>query len=107
MQTQRAQIAAQYRAQGEQQKREIIASADKEVAITLATARQEGETTKGQGDAQRTHIFAEAFGKDPSFAAFYRSMEAYEGSFADDQTTLVLSPDSDFFKYFRLGPKAK
>jgi membrane protease subunit HflC len=104
MQTRRQQIAAQYRAQGEQQKREIIAAADKEVAITLATARQEGETTKGQGDAQRTHIFAEAYGKDPSFAAFYRSMQAYEASLAQGDTTLILSPDSAFFKYFEQGP---
>jgi membrane protease subunit HflC len=104
MQTQRAQIAAQYRAQGEQQKREIIAAADKEVAITLATANQEGETTKGQGDAQRTRIFAESFGKDPSFAAFYRSMQAYEAGLGQGDTTLVLSPDSAFFKYFEQGP---
>ena len=104
MQTQRAQIAAQYRAQGEQQKREIIAGADKEVAITLATAQQEGETTRGQGDAQRTRIFAEAFGKDPSFAAFYRSMQAYETGLGQGDTTLVLSPDSAFFKYFEQGP---
>ena len=106
MQTQRAQIAAQYRAQGEQQKREIIAAADKEVAITLATANQEGETTKGQGDAQRTRIFAESFGKDPSFAAFYRSMQAYEAGLGQGDTTLVLSPDSAFFKYFEQGPNA-
>jgi membrane protease subunit HflC len=104
MQTQRAQQAAQYRAQGEQQKREIIASADKEVAITLATAQQEGETTRGQGDAQRTRIFAGAFGKDPSFAAFYRSMQAYETGLGQGDTTLVLSPDSAFFKYFEQGP---
>ena len=103
MQTQRQQIAAQYRAEGEQKKREIIANADKEVAITLATAQQEGETTKGQGDAQRTRIFAEAFGKDPAFAAFYRSMQAYETGLAQGDTTLVLSPDSAFFKYFEQG----
>lgn len=104
MQTQRAQIAANYRAQGEQQKRQIIAGADKDVAITLATAQQEGETTRGQGDAQRTRIFGEAFGKDPSFAAFYRSMQAYETGLGQGDTTLVLSPDSAFFKYFEAGP---
>jgi membrane protease subunit HflC len=104
MQTQRAQIAAQYRAQGEQQKREITAGADKDVQITLANAQQEGETTRGQGDAQRTRIFAEAFGKDPSFAAFYRSMQAYEAGLGQGDTTLVLSPDSAFFKYFEQGP---
>jgi membrane protease subunit HflC len=104
MQTQRQQIAAQTRAQGEQQKREIIAGADKEVAITLANAQQIGETTRGEGDALRTRIFAEAFGKDPSFAAFYRSMQAYEAGLGQGDTTLVLSPDSAFFKYFEGGP---
>ncbi len=104
MQTQRQQIAAQTRAQGEQQKREIIASADKEVAITLATAQQEGETTRGEGDALRTRIFAQSFGKDPGFAAFYRSMQAYEQGIGQGDATLVLSPDSAFFKYFQYGP---
>lgn len=104
MQTQRQQIAAQYRAEGEQRKREIMATADKEVAITLADAQQIGETTRGEGDAQRTRIFAQAYGKDPSFAAFYRSMLAYEAGLGQGDTTLVLSPDSDFFKYFERGP---
>jgi len=104
MQTQRAQIAAQYRAQGEQQKREIIATADKDVAITLADAQQIGETTRGEGDAQRTRIFAQAYGKDPGFAAFYRSMQAYEAGLAQGDTTMILSPDSNFFKYFEQGP---
>jgi modulator of FtsH protease HflC len=104
MQTQRQQIAAQYRAQGEQQKREIMATADKEVAITLADAQQIGETTRGEGDALRTRIFAQAYGKDPSFAAFYRSMQAYETGLGQGDATLVLSPDSAFFKYFEQGP---
>lgn len=104
MQTSRQQQAAQIRAVGEQQKREILASADKEVAITLATAREEAGATRGQGDAQRTRIFAQAYGKDPSFAAFYRSMQAYDAALAQGDTTLVLSPDSDFFKYFQRGP---
>lgn len=106
MQTQRQQEAAKKRAEGEQQKREIIASADKEVAITLATAREQGETTKGQGDALRTRIFAQSFGKDPSFAAFYRSMQAYETGLGQGDSTLILSPDSAFFKYFEQGPNA-
>lgn len=104
MKTSREQEAAQIRAIGEQQKREIIASADKEVAITLATASEEGEKTRGEGDAQRTRIFAQSFGKDPSFAAFYRSMQAYEASLGQGDTTMVLSPDSAFFKYFERGP---
>ncbi|MDB5448635.1 MAG: hflC [Phenylobacterium sp.] len=106
MQTARQQEAAQIRAVGEQQKREIIAAADKEVAITLATAQEEGETTRGQGDAQRTRIFAESFGKDPAFAAFYRSMQAYDTALGQGDTTVVLSPDSDFFRYFQKGPGA-
>jgi membrane protease subunit HflC len=106
MSTARQQEAAQLRAQGEQRKREVIASADREVAITLATAREEAGQITGEGDAQRTRIFANSFGRDPSFAAFFRSMQAYEQSFADGQTTMVLSPDSAFFRYFERGPTA-
>ncbi len=107
MQTSRQQEAARLRAVGEQQKREITAAADKEVTITLAAATEQAEMTRGQGDAQRTRIFAQSFGKDPGFAAFYRSMQAYEASLAQGDTTLVLSPQSDFFKYFERGPTAK
>lgn len=104
MQTQRMQKAAEERAIGEQEKREITAGADKEVAITLATAQEEGDKTRGEGDAQRTRIFANSFGKDPSFASFYRSMQAYEASLGQGDTTMVLSPDSAFFRYFERGP---
>jgi membrane protease subunit HflC len=104
MQTQRAQQAAQYRAEGEQQKRSIIAQADRDVTITLATARQEGETTRGQGDAQRTRIFAEAYGRDPDFARFYRSLQAYQVALGQGDTTMVMSPeDYAFFDVFRHG----
>lgn len=107
MQTSRQQQAAETRAEGEQRKREIIASADREVAITLATAHQEAETTRGEGDAQRTRLFAQSFGRDPAFASFYRSMQAYEASLGRGDTTMVLSPDSEFFKYFDGGPNAR
>lgn len=107
MATSRQQVAAQLRAEGEQKKREIIAQADKEVSITLATAREQAGQITGEGDAQRTRIFAQSFGKDPSFAAFFRSMQAYEASFADGGTTMVLSPDSAFFRYFERGPSGK
>jgi membrane protease subunit HflC len=107
MSTSRQQEAARVRAVGEQQKREIIAGADKEVAITLSTARQTSGQTVGEGDALRTRIYAQSFGKDPSFAAFFRSMQAYERSFDDGQTTMVLSPDSAFFKYFERGPSGR
>jgi modulator of FtsH protease HflC len=101
------QQAAQIRAVGEQQRREIVADADKQVTITLASATKESFTTRGAGDSESAQVFASSFGKDPSFAAFYRSMQAYEGAFADGDTTLVLSPDSDFFKYFKKGPTGR
>ena len=107
METSRKQEAARVRAIGEQKKREIIAGADKEVAVTVATARETSGQIIGQGDAQRARLFAQSYGKDPSFAAFFRSMEAYRASFADGNTTLVLSPDSAFFKYFERGPTGR
>lgn len=94
MQTARQQEAAQTRAIGEQQKREIV-----------ATATEEAEKIRGEGDARRAELFAASFGRDPSFAAFYRSMQAYEASLGQGDTTLVLSPDSAFFKYFQKGPQ--
>ena len=107
MQTSRQQEAAQIRGVGEQQKREIVAGADKEVAITLATATEEAETTRGQGDAQRTRIFAESFGRDPGFASFYRSMQAYDTALGQGDSTMVLSPSSSFFRYFERGGGGK
>jgi modulator of FtsH protease HflC len=105
MQTALQQEAARTRAVGEQQKREIMASAEKEVAITLATATEEAERTRGEGDARRAEIFASSFGRDAGFASFYRSMQAYEASLGQG-TTLVLSPDSQFFRYFERGAGA-
>ncbi|WP_425995922.1 protease modulator HflC [Caulobacter sp. DWR1-3-2b1] len=96
MQTARQQEAAQLRAIGEQQKREIV-----------ATATEEGEKIRGEGDARRAELFASSFGRDPNFAAFYRSMQAYEASLGQGDATLVLSPDSAFFKYFQRGPQAQ
>jgi membrane protease subunit HflC len=92
MKTARQQEAARIRAEGEQKRLEII-----------ATATQEAETIRGQADAERSRLFAASFGKDPTFAAFYRSMQAYEVSMAKGDTTLVLSPDSAFFRYFSKG----
>ncbi len=94
MQTQRQQVAALNRAQGEQQKREIIAGADKDVTVTLAQAQEQGETVRGQGDALRTKIFAQSFGRDPSFAAFYRSLQLYDQAMGRGDTTIVMTPDS-------------
>lgn len=107
MQTARQQNAAQIRAVGEQNKRSIIAGADKEVAITLATATETAERVRGEGDARRAEVFGAAYGRDASFAAFYRSMQAYEAALGGGDTTMVLSPSSDFFKYFSDGPNAR
>jgi modulator of FtsH protease HflC len=107
METSRQQEAARIRAEGEQRKREITAEADKEVAITISTARETAGQVLGEGDALRTRILANSYGRDPSFAAFFRSMQAYEQAFADGQTTMVLSPDSAFFRYFERGPTGR
>jgi membrane protease subunit HflC len=104
MKTARQQEAAQIRAVGEQQRREIMATADKDVAITLATANEFAAKTRGEGDAKRATLFAQSFGRDPAFASFYRSLQAYEASLGQGDTTMVLSPDSAFFKYFQKGP---
>jgi membrane protease subunit HflC len=101
------QQAAQIRAVGEQNRREIVAEADKQVTITLADATAEAYATRGQGDAESAKIFAASFGKDPQFAAFFRTMQAYDASLSDTDTTMVLSPSSDFFKYFEKGPNAR
>lgn len=107
MQTAREQEAAQIRAIGEQQRREIIAQADKEVAVTLAEATEYAETVRGEGDAARTRLFAQSYGRDPSFAQFYRNMQALEGSLANGDTTMVISPEGEFWRYFQRGPSGR
>jgi modulator of FtsH protease HflC len=100
MQTERQREAAEFRAQGSQKSQEIRAKADRDVTVLLAEANSQSETIRGQGDADRNRIFADAYGKDPGFFAFYRSMQAYERSMQHSDTRLVLRPDSDFFRYF-------
>ena len=100
MQTERQREAAEFRAQGSQKSQEIRAKADRDVTVLLAQANSQAETVRGQGDATRNRIFAEAYGQDPDFFAFYRSMQAYERSMQRSDTHLVLRPDSDFFRYF-------
>jgi membrane protease subunit HflC len=100
MQTERQREAAQFRAEGNQKATEIRAKADRDVTVLLADANSQAQTIRGQGDADRNRIFAEAYGQDPGFFAFYRSMQAYDTSFQHSNTNLVLRPDSDFFRYF-------
>jgi membrane protease subunit HflC len=101
MQTARQQEAAEIRAQGEEAARRIRSRADRDVTVLVAEATQESEQIRGQGDAQRASIFAQAFNQDPDFFHFYRSMQAYSAGLASDDTRLVLSPNSDFFRFFR------
>lgn len=96
----RQREAAQYRAQGAQQAQEIRAEADKERIEIIATAQKQGQILRGEGDADSTRIYAQAFEQDPNFFAFYRSLEAYRQSLDGANTTFVLSPQSEFFKYF-------
>ena len=100
MQTERQQRAASYRAQGSQQAQQIKAEADRKVTVITAQAQQQAEQIRGEGDGERNRIFAEAYGADPEFFAFYRSMQAYQNSFNNGQTRALISPKSDFFRYF-------
>lgn len=100
MKTSYEEQAKYYRARGEAEFDRIIAEAQKDVAILIAEARKEGEITRARGDAERNRIFANAFGQDPEFFAFYRSMDAYEKALSSENTTFILSPESDFFRYF-------
>jgi membrane protease subunit HflC len=106
MQTERQQEAAQIRAQGTQRAQEIRARADRDVTVLLADAQSKGEQTRGEGDAERNRIFADAYGRDPDFFSFYRSMQAYEAGLRPNDTRMLLKPDSDFFRYF-VDPSGK
>ena len=100
MQTEREREAKEFRAKGAEMAVTITSTADKEVTVLLANAKKQSEIMKGEGDGQRNKIFANAFGKDPEFFSFYRAMQAYETALIGGDTSLILSPDSDFFKFF-------
>jgi membrane protease subunit HflC len=100
MQTEREREAKEFRAKGAEMAVTITSTADKEVTVLLANAKKQSEIMKGEGDGQRNKIFANAFGKDPEFFSFYRAMQAYEKALIGGDTSLILSPDSDFFKFF-------
>jgi len=101
MQAERLAEAERLRARGQVAAREIRAAADREVVETVSAARKDAEILKGEGDAERNRIFAESFGRDPEFFDFYRSMQAYRTALQNSGTTMVLSPDSEFFRYFK------
>jgi membrane protease subunit HflC len=100
MQTERQREAAEFRAQGSQRSQEIRARADRDVTVLIAEAQSKGEQTRGEGDAERNRIYADAYGRDPDFFIFYRSMQAYEAGLRSNDTRMVLKPDSDFFRFF-------
>ena len=100
MQTEREREAKEFRAQGAEMAAKITSTADKEVTVILANANKQSEIMKGEGDGQRNKIFANAFGRDPQFFGFYRAMQSYEKALIGGDTSLILSPDSDFFKFF-------
>ena len=107
MQTERQREAKEFRAQGAEAATRITSTADKEVTVILANAQKKSEIMKGEGDGQRNKIFAGAFGKDPQFFSFYRAMQSYEKALIGGDTSLILSPDSDFFKFFGKSGLAK
>ena len=109
MKTERQREAKEFRAQGAEIAQKIRSTADKDVTVILANANKKSEIMKGEGDGKRNNIFANAFGRDPQFFAFYRAMQAYEKALIGGETSLVLSPDSEFFKFFgkSAGPAIK
>ena len=108
MQTEREREAKEFRAKGAEMAVTITSTADKEVTVLLADAEKKSEIMKGEGDGERNKIFAEAFGRDPEFFAFYRAMQAYETALIGGETSLILSPESEFFKFFgNIKPKSQ
>jgi len=101
MQTEREQEAAQYRAQGAEAAQRLRAEGDRKRVVIVAEADRDAQILRGEGEAESNRLFAEAFSRDPEFFAFYRSMQAYQAAFGGEHTTMVLSPDSDFFSFFR------
>jgi modulator of FtsH protease HflC len=100
MKTERQREAAEFRAQGSQRSQEIRSRADRDVTVLVAEATSKAEQIRGEGDAERNRIFAETYGRDPDFFAFYRSMQAYEAGLRHNDTRLLLRPDTSFFRFF-------
>jgi modulator of FtsH protease HflC len=101
MKAERLAEAAQLRALGNQQATRIKAEADREAVVIVAEAQRDADILRGQGDAERNKTFAEAYGRDPEFFKFYRSLQAYQTGLSGDGTTLMLSPQSEFFRFMQ------
>jgi len=100
MRAERQEVANRHRADGRAASENIRATADRNATVMVAEARRNAQSLRGEGDAAASRIYAETYGKDPEFFAFYRSLNAYRDTFVDKRDMLVLRPDSDFFKYF-------
>jgi modulator of FtsH protease HflC len=100
MKSERDREAREFRAQGAEQAQQIRSRADREKVVILAEAQQQADKSRGEGDAEAINTYAAAYNQGPDFYAFYRSLEAYKEALGDGGTTMVLSPSSDFFKYF-------
>ena len=100
MQSERQREAKQARAQGAEIAQGIRARADRDKVIILAEAQKQAQITRGEGDAESVRLYGEAYGKDPDFFAFYRSMQAYRNALGNGDTTMLLAPNSDFLRYF-------
>ena len=100
MQQERKREANEFRAEGEEISQRIKSRADREVTVLTAEASRESQILRGEGEAEKTRILAEAYSQDSDFFAFYRSMQAYQDALPGNNTTLVLSPSSEFFRYF-------
>jgi len=100
MRTERERLAKKFRAEGEEAASRIRSESDKEATVLTAEAQRDAQIRRGQGDAEAIRIYADAFGRDPDFFEFVRTLEAYRASLGED-TTLVLSPDSAFFRYLK------
>ena len=100
MRSEREQEAKEFRAQGAEEAQKIRANAEKQKTVLLAEAERKAEAIRGDGDGLAIKIYSDAFGRDPKFYKFYRSMQAYEKTFVDKDTTMILSPESEFFSFF-------
>jgi membrane protease subunit HflC len=100
MRTERAREAAEYRALGQQDAQQIRSSAQRDATVIVAEAQQQGDSMRGDGEAERSRIFADAFNRDVDFFAFYRSMQAYDAALKTKGSRFVVSPTSDFFRFF-------
>ena len=101
MEAERKRVASEERSKGAAEAERIRANADRQSEVILAQAYRDAQKTKGEGDAEAARIYADAFGKDPEFARFYRSLEAYRKSFAQKNDVMVVDPSADFFDYLK------